>query len=51
MLIGRWISFSGPIRPSVAYWPGSNGNGSSSAWTPTIARPGAISSQRLRRPL
>ena len=52
-LIGRWISFgpSWPTSPSVAYWPGSNGNGSSSAWTPTIASPGVSSSHRLSRPL
>ena len=50
--IGRWTSLpSGPIRPSVAYWPGAKGNGSSSASTPTTTRPSAISSHRLRRPL
>ena len=52
-LIGRRISFgpSWPTSPSVAYWPGSNGKGSSSASTPTIASPGAISSHRLSLPL
>ncbi len=50
--IGRWMSLpAGPMRPSVAYWPGLNGNGSSSASTPTIASPSAISSQRLSRPV
>ncbi len=51
MLIGRWMSFSGPMRPSVAYWPGAKPNGSSSDCTPTMARPGATSSHRLMRPL
>ena len=52
-LIGRWMSFgpSWPTRPSVAYCPASNGKGSSNAWTPTIASPGASSSHRLSRPL
>ena len=50
--MGRWMSLpSRPIRPRVAYWPGANGNGSSSACTPTTTRPSAISSHRLRRPL
>ncbi len=52
MLIGRRTSLpSGPMSPSVAYCPGSNGNDSSSDCTPTMASPGDTSSQRLSRPL
>jgi hypothetical protein len=52
MDMGRWMSLpSPPINPSVAYWPGSNGNRSSRLSTATMASPSTISSQRLSRPL
>ena len=52
MDIGRRMTLpSGPRSPIVAYWPGVNGNGSSSRLTATITRPSATVSHRLRWPL